>query len=292
MLASMPEAATIIRPADEDLDLFGITHQGKVRKENQDHFLVSTVHPQLVVHGTSLPDPDKLPLRGTRFATVLVLADGVGGAASGNEAARLATESVMRYVSSTMRSYHAAGSSTEEELLKSLKETALEAHKNVKGEAANHPGQKGMATTLTVCMVVYPWAYVVQVGDSRCYFFDKGKLTQLTRDQTIAQSLVDQGLMPAERLARSPFRHVLSSAIGADEASPVVTPFDISERGALILMCSDGLTKHVSDAEIASHARDMTSSEQLAKDLLELALDRGGTDNITIIAARAPLKKK
>jgi len=287
----MLDAATMVRPKDEELDLFGITHQGKVRKENQDHFLVSTVHPQLVIHGTSLPDPNNLPLRGTRFATVLVLADGVGGAAAGSEAARLATESVMRYISSTMRSYHAAGTATEEELLQSLKDTALEAHKSVRGEAATHPGQKGMATTLTVCMVVYPWAYVVQVGDSRCYIFEKGRLTLLTRDQTIAQALVDQGLMPPERLQMSPFKHVLSSAIGSDEALPVVTSFDMTERGSLILMCSDGLTKHVTDAEIAAHAKSLKSSEQIAKDLLQLALDRGGTDNVTIIAAQAPLKK-
>lgn len=285
------ETATVIRPADDELDLFGITDRGKVRTENQDHFLVSTVHPQLVIHNTSLPEPEKLPLRGTRFATVLVLADGVGGAAAGNAAARLATEAVMRYLTSTMRSYHAAGSSTEEELLASLKETALEAHHTVRSEADAHPEQKGMATTLTVCMVVYPFAYVVQVGDSRAYFFGEGKLSLLTRDQTVAQSLVDQGLMPEDRIDRSPFKHVLASAIGSDEALPVVTRFNISERGALILMCSDGLTKHVTDAEISSHIRNMRSSEQLAKDLLKLALDRGGSDNVTIIAARAPLKK-
>jgi protein phosphatase len=285
------ETATVIRPADDELDLFGITDRGKVRTENQDHFLVSTVHPQLVIHNTSLPEPEKLPLRGTRFATVLVLADGVGGAAAGSAAARLATEAVMRYLTSTMRSYHAAGSSTEEELLASLKETALEAHHTVRSEADAHPEQKGMATTLTVCMVVYPFAYVVQVGDSRAYFFGEGKLSQLTRDQTVAQSLVDQGLMPEDRIDRSPFKHVLASAIGSDEALPVVTRFDISERGALILMCSDGLTKHVTDAEISTHIRSMKSSEQLAKDLLQLALDRGGSDNITIIAARAPLRK-
>lgn len=290
MLAHMPGAA-IVRPTDDELDLFGLTHRGRVRPENQDHFLVSTVHPQVVIHETSLPDPEKLPLRGTRFATVLVLADGVGGAAAGKDAARLATEAVTRYVSSTMRSYHAAGSATEAELLISLKETALEAHNAVRAEAATRSDMKGMATTLTVCVVVYPWAYVVQVGDSRCYFYGAGKLKLLTRDQTIAQSLVDQGLMPAERLSASPFRHVLSSAIGSDEALPVVTPFDISERGALILMCSDGLNKHVSDAEIEAHVRNMKSSEQIAHDLLELALERGGTDNITIIAARAPLKK-
>ncbi|HMA20496.1 MAG TPA: protein phosphatase 2C domain-containing protein [Gemmatimonadaceae bacterium] len=286
------EPATVTRPADDELDLFGITDRGKVRSENQDHFLVSTVHPQLVIHNTSLPEPEKLPLRGTRFATVLVLADGVGGAAAGNAAARLATEAVMRYLTSTMRSYHAAGSSTEEELLASLKETALEAHHTVRSEADAHPEQKGMATTLTVCMVVYPFAYVVQVGDSRAYFFGDGKLSQLTRDQTVAQSLVDQGLMPKDRIDRSPFKHVLASAIGSDEALPVITRFDISERGALILMCSDGLTKHVSDEEISTHIRSMRSSEQLAKALLQLALDRGGSDNVTIIAARAPLRKR
>ena len=287
----MLETATVIRPADDELDLFGITHTGKVRTENQDHFLVSTVHPQVVIHGTSLPDPEKLPLRGSRFATVLVLADGVGGAAAGSEAARLATEAVTRYVTTVMRSFHAAGQASEDELVTSLKETALEAHKAVKARADNHPDQKGMATTLTVCVVVYPWAYVIQVGDSRCYFYGGGKLSLLTRDQTVAQSLIDQGLMPAERLEASPFKHVLSSAIGSDEAVPVVTPFNISERGALILMCSDGLTKHVNDSEIESHCRNMKASEQVARDLLNLALDRGGRDNITIIAARAPLKK-
>jgi serine/threonine protein phosphatase PrpC len=287
----MPHNATWVRPADDELDLFGITHKGKVRAENQDHFLVSTVHPQVVIHGTSLPDTDKLPLRGTRLATLLVVADGVGGAAAGSDAARLATESVTAFVASSLRSFHAAGSSSEEELLDGLKAAALEAHNFVRSEAARHAHQAGMATTLTICIVVYPYAYVVQVGDSRAYFFGDGKLRQLTHDQTVAQALVDQGLMPPERLEASPFKHMLSSAIGAEEALPDVTTFDISERGALILMCSDGLTKHVSDDELAERIKVMKSSEQLANELLELALERGGSDNITIITARAPLHK-
>ncbi len=279
--------ATWVRPTDDELDLFGVTHRGRVRTENQDHFLVSTVHPQVVVHATSLPNPDTLPLRGTRLASVFVLADGVGGATAGDEAARVATESVTRYVASTLRSYHAAGSSAEEELLVALKGAALEAHSAVLAESARRPDHPRMATTLTVCIVVYPWAYVVQVGDSRAYFHSEGKLRMLTRDQTVAQSLVDQGLMSKDRLDHSPFKHVLSSAIGAEEALPEVTQFDISVRGSLILMCSDGLTKHVSDEEIADAIRRMRSSEQCANELLNLALERGGTDNITIIAARA-----
>ena len=286
----MTNSAISIRPSDEELDLFGITHTGNVRNENQDHFLIATVHPQLVIHGTSLPNTDGLPLRGTRLATVMVLADGVGGAAAGNEAARLATEAVTRYVSSTVRSYHAAGTASDEVFLTSLKSAALEAHSAVRAEAALRPDHRQMATTLTVGFAVWPWLYVVQVGDSRCYLFSNGELRQITHDQTVAQAMVDKGIMPADRLDRSPLKHVLSSAIGAEEAIPEVTCVDVSERESMIIICSDGLTKHVTDAEIADHVRRMTGSEQVARELLDLALSRGGSDNITIIAARAPIR--
>jgi protein phosphatase len=283
---------TITRPEDEDLDLFGLTHAGLVRAENQDQFLVATVHPQVVIHGTSLPNSESLPLRGTRLATILVIADGVGGAAGGSDASRVATEAITRYVSSTLRSYHAAGTSTEEQFLESLRAAALEAHSAVKSHSATRPDAKRMATTLTLSIIVWPWMYVVQVGDSRAYFCAGGTLQQLTRDQTIGQELVDQGILPPERLPLSPFRHVLSSAIGADAALPVVTRVDIQQRASLILLCSDGLTKHVSHQEMENACKNITSSEQLVRDLLDLALERGGTDNITIIAARAPRKKR
>src|SRR5690242_6300804 len=91
------------RPRDSELDMFGLTHHGRVRAENQDHFLLCTIHPQVVVHGTSLPNVDELPLRGQRLATLMLVADGVGGAAAGGEAARIATETITSYVASTLR---------------------------------------------------------------------------------------------------------------------------------------------------------------------------------------------
>jgi serine/threonine protein phosphatase PrpC len=284
-------AVTAPRPTDEELDLFGVTHRGKVRTENQDHFLICTVHPQVVIHGTSLPLPEALPLRGTRLATIMVVADGVGGADAGSEAARLATEAITRYVSSTLRCYHAAGKASDDEFLGALRAAALEAHARVRSEAALQTSQKKMATTLTVSIVVWPWLYVVQVGDSRAYLHVDGTLRQLTRDQTIGQDLVDQGVLPRERLERSPFRNVLSSAIGADEALPEVTRFSVSERSSRLIMCSDGLTKHVSDEEIAAAVGSTRPSEAVATELLDLALSRGGSDNITIIVARAPLRR-
>lgn len=280
------------KPADEDLDLFGLTHRGRVREDNQDHFLIATVHPQLVVHGTSLPEVQDLPMRGTRLGTLLVVADGVGGAAAGSDAARLATGAIMNYVSSTLRCYHTVGTDSEGEFLDELRSAAFEAHETVRNEAAARHDQARMATTLTVGFAVYPWFYVVQVGDSRCYYYWDGKLEQITRDQTVAQELVDRGVLPAERLDQSPLRNVLSSAIGADEAMPVVSRLSIEQRGCVVLLCTDGLTKHVSDEEIAEQLKNMRSAEQVARDMLTLALDRGGSDNITIVIGRAPIRKR
>jgi protein phosphatase len=270
--------------------MFGITHAGLVRTENQDHFLLATVHPQIVVHGSSLPDVESLPLRGGRLGTILLVADGVGGANDGGTAARVATESVMRYVGDTLRCYHAIAASKDESFYGELQEAALRAHDAVRAEAATRPGEARLATTMTLGVGVWPWLYVVQVGDSRAYIYTHGTLRQVTRDQTVAHQLVEEGLLKASDLARSPLTNVLARAIGADDATPVVSRVDVSERGCVLLLCSDGLTKHVADREIEQACAAVASAEQLCRDLLQLALDRGGSDNITIIAARAPLK--
>lgn len=284
-MTERPPEVLWVRPRDADLDLFGITHVGRVRTENQDHFMLCTVHPQVVVHHTSLPNPEALPLRGERLATYMLVADGVGSGSGGGDASRLALETITQYVASSFRSYHAAGSVTDTEFHQALMTAALEAHAAVRVMAELDPAAK-MATTLTLAVAVFPWLYVTQVGDSRCYRYWDGKLTQLTRDQTIAQDLVDQGILPLERLVHSPFSHVLAGAIGGNEAEPVVTKMEVP-RGCVVLLATDGLTKHVSDAEIKQHIEEMSSSEQLCRTLLDLALERGGSDNVTLIAGRA-----
>jgi protein phosphatase len=168
-----------------------------------------------------------------------------------------------------------------------LRDAAIEAHNRVRTQSEAQFDGRRMASTLSVAIVVWPWLYVVQVGDSRCYTYHDGVLRQVTRDQTIAQEMVDRGALSPERAQHSPLNHVLSSAIGAEEALPVISRVDVGKRGTVILVCSDGLTKHVTDEEIGAAIGRMTSAEQLCNELLELVLERGGSDNVTLVAGRA-----
>jgi len=99
--------------------------------------------------------------------------------------------------------------------------------------------------------------------------------------------MVDRGALSPERAQNSPLNHVLSSAIGAEEALPVISRVDVGKWGTVTLVCSDGLTKHVSDEEIGSAIARMTSSEQLCHELVDLVLERGGSDNVTVVVGRA-----
>ncbi len=276
--------AADLKPRDEDLDLFGLTHQGLVRSENQDHFLIGTLHRELAVHGTSLP-MSELMLRGERFATFGVVADGVGGTAGGAAASRRAVETIAQYVQSTLKCFSVADPDHEPAFMEAVRGAALEAHQAVR-TLRSDTDEFGPATTLTMAIGVWPRAYVLQVGDSRCYVYGEGALRRLTRDQTVAQDFIDSGTLSPEDAARSPYQNVLSSAIGGRNAAPVVTTLN-QRRDAVVLLCSDGLTKHVTDAELGACLGAIRSAEQACRELLQMALERGGTDNITIIVGRA-----
>jgi protein phosphatase len=206
---------------------------------------------------------------------------------AGAKASRIATEAVTHYLASTLRSYQTEGAYTDTHLMEALRAAAIQAHVTVRAEADERPEERGMATTLSLAVVVWPWMYVVQVGDSRCYHYQDGVLRQVTRDQTVAQALVDEGLLERDLARASPLNNVLASAIGASEALPEISRVDVRQRGCVILVCTDGLTKHVSDAEIGQHLGAMQSAEQVSQALVQLALDRGGSDNITLVVGRA-----
>jgi serine/threonine protein phosphatase PrpC len=273
------------KPYDEEIDVYGLTHPGRVRKENQDHFLICALKKQLVVRQTSLPELHSVSAEPERLAFLMMVADGVGGGAKGEAASRTAVEAVTQYVEHGMRCYYATGAD-DREFYQSLQEGAFLTHVELLRRGEIDPEYRGMATTLTLYLGVWPRAYLLQVGESRCYLLQQGELSQITRDQTMAQELVDLGVMSQSDASTTKLAHTLSSSIGGRQSAPVVTRLD-AKWGNVALLCSDGLTNHVSDERIGERLRSMTSAKQVCEDLLEEALAGGGTDNITLIVGRA-----
>jgi serine/threonine protein phosphatase PrpC len=274
------------KPRDDEIDVYGLTHAGNVRKDNQDHFLICSLRKQVVVYLTSLPEADQLDRGAERLAFLAMVADGVGAAAKGEAASRTALEAVTQYVNRTMRCYYAADSADDQEFSDALDEAARQGHEELLRRGSEDSDYRGMATTLTLFLGVWPKAYLLQVGDSRCYLLNRGELTQITRDQTMAQELIDRGVLTHADAAKTRLAHTLSSSIGGPQTEPVVTRIN-PDWGMVLLLCSDGLTRDVGDDRIRDRLRAMTSAKQVCEDLLDDALKGGGSDNITIIVARA-----
>lgn len=269
------------KPLDEEIDVYGMTHQGLVRKNNQDHFLLGSLRKQMQVLQTSLPLAADVGPPDERVAFLAMVADGVGGGPRGEAASQLALSTITQYVTNSAQCYYAA-ERPDESFLENLQEGAKRVHDEVVLTAEKDPDLKGMATTLTLWLGVWPRVYILQVGDSRCYLYRQGQLTQISRDQTLAQELLDQGALTKTDAMRSPLANVLSSSIGGGQSAPVVTESK-NERGNIWLLCSDGLTKHVSDERIAQRLKAMTSAKETVQALVQDALDGGGTDNVTVI---------
>jgi protein phosphatase len=258
-----------------------MTHPGLVRRDNQDHYLVSTLHKTARVRATSLANPELFELPSQRLASFGMVADGVGGHQGGETASRAAIEAITEYVKETMNAFYSGDEHDEGAFFAALQDAAATCHRSVI-ERADSTGQSTAATTLTLFVAVWPTLYIMHVGDSRLYRYRRGAVEQLTRDQTMAQHLVDVGAMPKDVAARSPLAHVLTSAMGSAEATPDVTKAEL-QRGDALLLCTDGLTKHVSADRIAERMRDMTSAEQVVRALVDDALAGGGTDNVTVL---------
>lgn len=273
------------RPTFEQIDAWGVTHPGHRRTENQDHFFVGALARGVTVNATSIVDGNPEVLHFQRMASLAIVADGVGSAGGGEEAARSAVRHLLASVSKFFHEAEFQESEDPDVFARLLNEAALAEHESLVVQAEKEEEGRTFATTLTLFLGLWPHAYLLQVGDSRCYLFKDGALRQITRDQTLAQELVDSKVLSQTDAERSRWAHVLSSAIGGEEAAPVVTRVT-RDWGSVLLLCSDGLTKHVDDDLIRERLANMTSSRQAAEQLLQDALDGGGTDNITVVIGR------
>ncbi len=285
-MTSRADSHPLRQPSREDLDLYGLSHPGRVRAENQDHFLIASLHKTMQLHQTSLPEDALGRLTSPSRGYVFLVADGVGGSPGGKEASRTALRAIVDYVVDAMDLYTHLEPGLEPVFLEELQRSVEQSHEAVR-RSGSHEDERGTggATTLTMVCIRWPRAYLVHVGDSRCYRLRDGRLELLTRDQTLAQAMVEAGALTASQAEATPLRHILYSALGGTRAEPFVVTTDCRWEDVMLL-CTDGLTKHVTDAEIRDGLLQATSAEQTCRDLVRLALERGGTDNVTAVVAR------
>jgi protein phosphatase len=263
------------------VDIAGLSHPGKVRTANEDHFAIMTMRKSVELVSTNLQDRTVLDRVRRPEAHILVVADGVGGASGGQLASGVAVRSVVEYLAEAIGCAQDFDVDHEQTFLEHLSHAVERGHERLR---EMFQVQGGPATTLTMVTLVWPRAYVVHVGDSRGYYLRHSRLRQFTRDQTMGDYLVDIGAVTAQHAEKAGLYNVLSSAVGGDLV-PSVGVVDLAEGDALLL-CTDGLTKHVSDERIVE-LLSSGSAKGVAESLIDAALAGGGSDNVTVIVARA-----
>ena len=270
------------------MDCHGDTHIGLVRDTNEDQFLIADLRKSVVIHHTSLDYAEETELSGASQAKLLMVADGMGGHAAGERASWLAVEGTTRYLLNAMHWLYAMDQESADESFRSDLKHAFEYSRNLLRDAAeSNPEQAGMGTTVTMAYVVWPRVYIAHVGDTRAYLLRESRLELLTHDQSLAQELADAGVIEASQIDTHPFSHMLWSVMGCSDTrmNPVVFRAELALNDQLLL-CSDGLTRGVDDAQILQILNAAANSGEACRNLIDAANDAGGKDNTTVVVAR------
>jgi PPM family protein phosphatase len=240
------------------IEVSGQSDIGCLRKNNEDSFSYWE------------PEEDEKFARQGRLA---IVADGMGGYEGGQEASRLAVDTVVeRY-----RDY--AGDDPQQALIEGLQA----AHEEIRKYGVTHPALQGMGTTCTAAAIVGEALHYVHVGDTRLYVIRDGRITQLTRDHSYVGKLVEAGMITREEAEKHPQRNILTAAVGTAPELIMEAPQrpEPLRRDDVIVICTDGLWGQVRDEEILEAVKTQ-SAEGAGRELIELARQRGGPDNITI----------
>jgi protein phosphatase len=260
------------------VEVFGKTDLGRTRDHNEDRFLVA----DLTRKAASLQPEVRQHDIGPR-GTLLVVADGMGGAAAGELASEMATDTIYDHLVKTWNSEHEV---TPQRFAYRLKEAVEVANASIHAHAKAHPEVRGMGTTTTAAGVLNDHLYLTQVGDSRAYLIRGGQAHQITKDQSLMQRLVEAGELTEEEAAQSERRNIILQALGPDPKVKVDLTHQEVRRGDILVLCSDGLSGQVKKEEIAkivTQAKDLSAA---CEQLIALANERGGPDNITVVIAR------
>jgi protein phosphatase len=266
-------------------DVSGLTHQGRVRENNEDHFLITKATRRLETMQGSLPAGD-VPERADEINYVMVVADGMGGHAAGEVASRLTISALVGLALQIPDWIFWVDEQHAPEIERRTREAVQQVGSMLIERGREEEALRGMGSTLTAARSCGRDLLIVHVGDSRAYLFRAGRLERLTRDHTYAQLLVDAGELSPDEANLSRYRHVLTNALGGSEEE-VHVDMDLLrlEDGDRLLLCSDGLTDGVDDDTIAAALGTAQPSAEVAQKLLQCALDAGGRDNVTVIVA-------
>lgn len=259
-------------------EIFGSTNVGLIRADNQDSFLIANLETGDIATASA---PAVVSVH--TAPCILVVADGVGGAASGALASTIATETIL---SELHRWWHKVPKRDAPAIEAALRRVIDIANKSIYQKAHESPEHHGMGTTATLALVVDSEAHIAQVGDSRAYLVRKGVTKQLTKDQSFVQRLIDAGRMTSKEAERSEHRNIILQALGPEER--VVTDMYRLhlEHGDCLVLCSDGLSNQISGEEIGRITRGAGRPEEICAALIEEALHTGAPDNVTVVAAR------
>jgi len=255
------------------LAVCGATNVGVLRADNQDEFVIADLRSGDLSNPCSRTE---IPL--SHQGILLLVCDGMGGAAAGDLAARIAADAVKQQLVG-------AGQAVVEHPNESLKSAVSGANGAVLAEAKAHPAVRGMGTTCTAAIVLPDRMSVAQVGDSRAYLLRDGRLQRMTRDQTMAEELVDAGALRPDQVSTYRYRHVLVQAVGTKSIIEPVTSEARLQRGDRILLCSDGLHGPVPDHEISRILGAPADINRVTHELIKAALAAGGPDNVTVVVA-------
>lgn len=269
------------------IDCHGLTDVGCVRDANEDQFLIAELGKSMLVRQTTLALDHERQLLGGTQGYLFLVADGIGGYAAGGRASSIATGAVAHYVLNTMPWFFRLDEKYENDLREELKSAVEQCETMIRADAEGRLDRQGMSTTLTMSYVLWPRLYLVHVGDSRGYLLRKNEFRRLTRDHTVAQELMEAGAIDSARAGSSRWGHVLLNAIGgrSSELNPEVYKVNL-ETGDTLLLCTDGLTRHLVDADVASILKEDQSAEAACLDLVEASNRAGGSDNITVVVVK------
>src|SRR3989442_7272291 len=260
------------------IEVFAKTDRGRTRDHNEDRFLVA----DLTRRAASLQPTVREHEVGER-GTLFVVADGMGGAAAGELASEMATDTIYDQM---VKMWGGEREATPQRFAHRLKEAVEVADGYIHADAKAHPEVRGMGTTTTAVGVLGDHVYVSQVGDSRAYLIRNGQGVQLTKDQSLMQRLVEAGELTEEEAAHSERRNIILQALGPDAKVKVDLTYQEVRRGDVLVLCSDGLSGQVKKDEIAEIAGRAPDLPAACDRLIALANERGGPDNITVVIAR------